>query len=102
MGDGNFKEAYDGFSALALDPADDPAQVGNDLTSAVQCLQRLNRVEEFDAFIEKVIAAHKDNGLLLSAAADDYLWRGPSGLDRGGRVRPRAASRRHGEVRQRL
>ena len=36
MSDGNFKEAYDGFSALALDPADDPAEAGNDLKSAVR------------------------------------------------------------------
>ncbi|MGO8703189.1 MAG: alpha-2-macroglobulin family protein [Candidatus Brocadiia bacterium] len=72
MNDGNFKEAFDGFSALALDPADDQVQVGSDLAQAVECLRRLNRVGEFDAFIEKVILAHKDNGLLLFAAAEDY------------------------------
>ena len=44
----------------------------SDLTQAVECLRRLNRVGEFDAFIEKVILAHKDNGLLLFAAAEDY------------------------------
>ncbi|MGD1002832.1 MAG: alpha-2-macroglobulin, partial [Candidatus Brocadiia bacterium] len=72
MNDGNFKEAFDGFSALALDPADDQVQVGSDLTQAVACLRQLNRVAEFDAFIEKVILAHKDNGRLLFAAAGDY------------------------------
>ena len=73
MSDGNFKEAYDGFSALALDPGDDPAEAGDDLTNAVACLQQLGRVDEFDAFIEKVILAHKDNGLLLLTAAENYL-----------------------------
>ncbi len=81
MSDGNFKEACDGFSALALDPADEPAEVGNDLTQAVQCLRRLNRVSEFDAFIEKVILAHKDNGLLLFDAAELYL-----GVDHQGSI----------------
>ena len=56
-------------------------QVGNDLTQAVECLRRLNRVGEFDAFIEKVILAHKDNGLLLFAAAEDYL-----GVDHQGSI----------------
>ncbi len=102
MNDGNFKEAFDGFSSLALDPADDPAAVGNDLTQAIECLRRLNRVAEFDSFIEKVILAHKDNGLLLFAAAGRLPCRGPPGLDRGGQFHPRPASRRHGEVRQRL
>jgi hypothetical protein len=73
MADGNFKEACDGFSALALDLADDPALAGGDLTNAVECLKKLNRINEFDALIEKVILAHKDNGLLLFAAAENYL-----------------------------
>jgi hypothetical protein len=80
--DGNFKEAYEGFSALALDPADDPAWVGSDLSGAVECLQALNRVDEFDAFIEKVILAHKDNGLLLFTAAQNYR----SGVDHQGSI----------------
>ena len=72
MRDGNFKEAYDGLSSLALDPADEPTAAGSDLTQAVECLRRLNRLDEFDAFVEKVIAAHKDNGLLLFSAAVLY------------------------------
>lgn len=69
---GNYKEAYDGFSLLALDPKDDPLKVGSDLTNAIACLQNLGRIEEFDDFIEKVIAAHPDNWRLLSAAAISY------------------------------
>ncbi|MBE3134697.1 MAG: alpha-2-macroglobulin, partial [Acidobacteria bacterium] len=73
MKGGNWKDAYEGFSLLALDPADDPAQVGGDLTNAVACLQNLGRQNEIDAFREKVIAAHGANWRLLKAAADSYM-----------------------------
>jgi uncharacterized protein YfaS (alpha-2-macroglobulin family) len=70
---GNFKDAYDGYSKLALDPKDDPRQVGNDLNQAAQCLQRLNRLDELDDFREKVIEVHKNNWRLLFAAAQNYM-----------------------------
>ncbi|NQT39977.1 MAG: alpha-2-macroglobulin, partial [Planctomycetes bacterium] len=73
MNDGNFKDAYDGLRKLALDPADDPLQVGNDLQKATDCLQRLNRVNEIDAFREAVIEVHKDNWRLLQRAAQNYM-----------------------------
>ena len=49
MREGNWNEAYKGFSALALFPDSDPKEVGNDLTKAVQCLRNLGRVSESDA-----------------------------------------------------
>ena len=70
---GNFKDAYEGFSKLALDPKDDPRQVGDDLKQAAQCLQRLNRLDELDEFREKVIEIHKNNWRLLWAAAQNYM-----------------------------
>ncbi len=70
---GNYKDAYEGFRKLALDPNDDPRQVGDDLTLATQCLQHLGRVDEIDDFREAVIKAHTDNWRLLLAAADNYL-----------------------------
>ena len=70
---GNFNEAYQAYRNLALDPNDDPRQVGDDLAMAVRCLMQLNRVNETDAFIEAVIAVHKDNWRLLWAAARQYL-----------------------------
>ena len=66
---GNFRDAYDGLRQLALDPADDSAEVGNDLTHAISCLQQLGREDEIDDFREGVIAAHKDNWRLLDTAA---------------------------------
>jgi uncharacterized protein YfaS (alpha-2-macroglobulin family) len=69
---GNYKDAYDGLRKLALDPEDDPAQVGNDLTTGVECLRNLGRTNEIDDFREGVIAAHKGNWRLLEAAALNY------------------------------
>src|SRR5688500_10646848 len=66
---GNFKEAYDAFRALALEPGSDPLKVGDDLHHAVECLQRLGRLDEGDKFREEVVAAHKANWRLLWAAA---------------------------------
>jgi len=71
--DGNWKEAYEAYSRLALDPADDPMKVGDDLASACNCLQNLGRLNELDAFLEKVIATHLGNWRLLQAAAQVYL-----------------------------
>src|SRR5687768_4357407 len=58
---GNFKDAYEGLRKLALDPASEPAKVGDDLDLAVTCLQRLGRVDEVDAFRESVVKAHPSN-----------------------------------------
>ena len=70
---GNFKDAYEGFRKLALDPQNDPRLVGNDLNMAVQCLQRLNRVDEIDALLEDVVRVHKANWRLLWSAAQNYM-----------------------------
>jgi len=70
--DGNYKEAYEGYRRRALRKTTDPKQVGNDLTMALHCLQRLNRVDEIDAFREEVIKVHEENWRLLNAAARTY------------------------------
>ncbi len=71
--DGNYKDAYDGLSAMARDKADDPDKVPADMTTSVACLQSLNRLGEFDAFIESVIAAHGEDFKLLWTAAQTYM-----------------------------
>ena len=43
---GNFKDAYEGFRKLALDPMANPRQVGKDLEMALKALQRLGRIDE--------------------------------------------------------
>jgi len=97
LGQGNYKEAHDIFSRLALDPSDGPKDVPEDLNHAIACLRQLNRVNEIDAFREAVIAAHGKNWRLLQAAAKSYMA-GPHygvivagdfkrGPHRGGRAR---------------
>ena len=62
-----------GYRRLALDPNSDPLRVGGDLTQAIECLRRLNRVAEIDDFREAVIEVHADNWRLLWAAAQSYM-----------------------------
>src|SRR5262245_2419454 len=71
--DGNFREAYDGFRRLCLDPNAGPNSVSQDLNSAVECLNHLGRIQEFDDLVEKTIAAHNRNWRLLQTAAQQYL-----------------------------
>src|SRR6185295_18937047 len=73
MNDGNFREAYDGFRRLCLDPNAGAAQVGRDLEQAVQCLSRLGRILEFDDLVEKTVSAHGQNWRLLQTAAQQYV-----------------------------
>lgn len=70
---GNYKDAYAGYRKLALDPQDDPRQVGDDLNMAVQCLQQLNSVDEIDDLLEDAVKVHKSNWRLLWRTAQQYL-----------------------------
>ncbi len=78
--DGNYKEAFEIFSKLALSSDTDAAKVPGDLTRAVGCLRKLNRHNEIDAFREKVIAAHPNNWKLLWKAAYGYFHGGHRGF----------------------
>jgi uncharacterized protein YfaS (alpha-2-macroglobulin family) len=69
---GNYRDAWELYRRLALDPQDDPKVVGRDLQRGVQTLQRLAREDEVDAFREAVVAAHSKNWRLLQAAADGF------------------------------
>src|SRR5436305_7841179 len=69
---GNYKDAYQVLRKLALDPKDDPMQVGKDLDLAVDCQRQLGNIDEIDDFREAVIAAHAKNWRLLETAALSY------------------------------
>lgn len=70
--DGNYKDAYEAFSVLALNSKTEKTMVGRDLHNAVACLTQLNRVNEVDDFREKVIKAHSSNWRLLMESAKSY------------------------------
>ncbi len=72
MTDGNWKDAYDTFSKLALDPANDTEELHADFNNAVACLQRLGRTNEIDAFRDKAIATHKDSWRFKWTAAKSF------------------------------
>ena len=70
---GNFKDAYEGYRSLALDPKTDPKLLGADLKQAMQCLRKLGRIDEIDALYETTIASHPGNWRLLQTVAESYL-----------------------------
>lgn len=71
---GNYKDAYESFRQLALDPRRDHKGVLDDLDSGIRCLEQLGRIDEVDDFREAVIAVHKDNWRLLDRAARTYAY----------------------------
>ena len=71
---GNFKDAYEAYRRLVLDPKTEPDRVGRDLTQAVRCLHGLGRLDEIDAFLEAAIAVHQANWRLLQSAAEIYAF----------------------------
>jgi uncharacterized protein YfaS (alpha-2-macroglobulin family) len=71
--EGNYKEAYDAFRALALDPQSAGDRPGHYLTMAVSSLQSLGRIDEIDEFREAVITTHAKNWRLLWTAAQSYM-----------------------------
>jgi len=72
MAQGNFKDAYDAYRALALDPASDPSEVEDALTRGVRCLVQLGRPDESDEFLEAALAARKDDPRTAVAVASCY------------------------------
>ncbi|MEZ6127372.1 MAG: MG2 domain-containing protein [Planctomycetaceae bacterium] len=65
----NFTEALAIYQPLVLEPANDDAQLSDDFVMVVNLFARLNRVAEFDAFLEAAVEAHADNWRLLHRAA---------------------------------
>jgi len=70
---GNFKDAYQVYHKLAIDPADDAGRVSHDLLQGIICLTQLGRSDEADDFREAAVAAHGRNWRLLQSAAQSYL-----------------------------
>src|SRR5665213_3441736 len=70
---GNFKDAYQVYHKLAIDPADDAGRVSHDLLQGIICLTQLGRRDEADDFREAAVAAHGRNWRLLQSAAQSYL-----------------------------
>lgn len=72
--EGNFKDAYDGYRELVLDPNTDARRVPEYLGFAHECLNNLGRVDEIDAFREEAAKIHAGNWRLLKAVAESYIY----------------------------
>ena len=80
MKQNNFAEAYTGFRKLVLDASNTDRDLPEDLRHAVDCLNRINRIKEFDALIEDAVETHGDNWRLLSRSAELLTRHGVSGM----------------------
>ena len=67
--DGNFGEAFPLYHRLIEDSEKGGETGARDLENAVTCLQRLNRVNEFDKLLETAVNIRSDDWQVLTAAA---------------------------------
>lgn len=72
--DGNFREAYDGFRKLCLDPTTDGTLVGQDLRNAINCLQQLGEENSQDELVEATVEVHRGSWRLLETASELYRY----------------------------
>lgn len=70
---GNYREAYERYRELVLDPQTSGDRAGDDLERAVDCLQRLGRVDEIDTLRNAAIEAHRGDRRFLWAAARTFM-----------------------------
>ncbi|WP_145223419.1 alpha-2-macroglobulin family protein [Gimesia alba] len=70
---GNFRDAWQLYQKLALQKSNSDQGVVHDLQAGIQCLQRLNRVNEIDAFRESVLKVHGDQPRVLWKLAESYV-----------------------------
>jgi len=71
--DGNWRDAYENYRQLCLDEANSGNPAASDLNQAIQCLQRLGRINETDELLESTVKTHPEDWQVLQAAANQYL-----------------------------
>lgn len=73
---GNFRDAYDAFAKLLADAPPNAAELPLDdcFSRAVNALERLNRIDEYDAFFETVAARHPRQLALLARMAGTSVY----------------------------
>jgi uncharacterized protein YfaS (alpha-2-macroglobulin family) len=70
---GNFKEAWQQFRDLALNPQTESKDLATDIPPALQAAQNLGATDEIDDFLEQVVAARPQDWRALQAVAQAYL-----------------------------
>ncbi len=81
--EGNFKEAFDMYRKLVVDPKHGGKNAATDLLNALQCLQRLNREAEWDDLAAEIASSHGKDWRVLQALAQSYqrVYHGGSIVD---------------------
>lgn len=72
MNDGNFREAYELYRTLCLDPTTDGTAVAQDLRMAHVCLIRLGENSSIDELVDATAEVHRGSWRLLEAASEIY------------------------------
>ena len=92
--DGNFKEAYDAFVKLLENPQNKGRLAAGDFNQAVNCLENLNRIGEYDALLKKSLDIRKNDWQFIinydvCSVQDGYVLDGKfaRGWNRGGQAR---------------
>ncbi len=73
---GNYRDAWKLYQKLATRQSNNGQGVAIDFNAGIQCLQRLNRVGEIDAFRESVLKVHANKPRVLWKVAESFI-RGP-------------------------
>jgi uncharacterized protein YfaS (alpha-2-macroglobulin family) len=71
--EGNYREAYEAFRNMALDPRADARVVGAELPNALQNLRRLDRLAEADRLLEDLAALHAARWQMQWVVARGYI-----------------------------
>ncbi len=72
MQQGHYKEALDIYKKLVVDPAHTGEEAGDDLSAALNCMNRLGRPDGWDELAEKTVVAHPKDWRVLWSAARGY------------------------------
>ena len=70
---GNYKEAFEGFKKLALEPNTEGKIAASHMNLAMQALRNLGRNNEVDAFRDSVIKVHESKWRFMQMAAASFL-----------------------------
>ncbi|MCA9005223.1 MAG: alpha-2-macroglobulin, partial [Planctomycetaceae bacterium] len=70
---GNYRDAWQIYQKLAVQPGNIDSGVVHDLQNGIQCLQHLNRINEMDEFRDAVFNAHQNQPLVLWKLAESYI-----------------------------
>jgi len=70
---GNYAEALTLYRNLLFGQEENQQALRTELTGAIFCLNRLNRIGEFDQLMNRVLTRHSGVASLLQAAAKEYM-----------------------------